>query len=367
MAGNVKEETDEKDCEEGNMLSERRRAILFWFTIGMIVVVAAVAVVTILRACGRVVTPAPEETPLAITPAEVTVCTGEQRQFTTEGDVEITWEATGGDISASGLFTAGDGPGDYTITASQRDSRQAAEAVVHVIACSPTPPPTPIPSPTPTPSPTATPTPEPTAIPSADPQGDVGAYETGSPVEAVPAGVDIRAASVGPDLRVVLQPTEDVPAELAIWAAEDEVLLWIALYDPVPDPPEVYTDWLFALDVDGDIETGRPAGSARINPDLGAEVAVGVSYNPATGEYEPYLLVWNQAQGDWAAGPDEVRFYLDESRTLVGLALPLETLTQTVAQTSDVTLAPEAVKGRAAVLSYAEEQGVIDFYPDRPE
>jgi hypothetical protein len=38
-----------------------------------------------------------------------------------------------------------------------------------------------------------------------------------------------------------------------------------------------------------------------------------------------------------------------------------------VAQITDVTLVPEAVKGRAAVLSYAGEQAVIDFYPDRPE
>jgi len=58
---------------------------------------------------------------------------------------------------------------------------------------------------------------------------------------------------------------------------------------------------------------------------------------------------------------------VDESRTLIGLALPLETLAQTVAQITDVTLVPEAVKGRAAVLSYAGEQAVIDFYPDLPE
>ena len=349
------------------MLNDKARVILFWFTIGMMVLVAVVAATTILRSCGGGATPAPEETPLAISPAEVTMCTGEQRQFTAEG--QVTWEAAGGTISASGLFIAGDTPGDYTITATRSDSRQAAQAIVHIVACTPTPTstPTPVPSPTPTSPPTAAPTPEATAPPPTDPQGDVGAYETGAPVEAPPAGVDIRTASVGPDLRITLQPTDAVPAELAAWVAEDEVLLWISLYEPVPDPPEVYTEWLFALDLDGDVETGRPAGSARINPDLGTEAAVGVSYDVGSGEYGPYLLVWDPAQDDWADGPDVVRFYLDETRTLIGLALPLETLTQTVAQVTGVTLVTEAVQGRAAALSYAGEQAVIDFYPDRPE
>lgn len=349
------------------MLNDKARVILFWFTIGMMVLVAIVAGATILRSCGRDATPAPEETSLAVSPAEVTVCAGEQRQFTAEG--QVAWEATGGTISAGGIFIAGDTPGDYTITATRSDSRQAAQAVVHVVACTPTPTstPTPMPSPTPTAPPTAAPMPEATAPPPADPQGDVGAYDTGVPVEAPPAGVDIRTASVGPNLRITLQPTEGTPAELVAWAAEDEALLWIALYEPAPDPPEVYTEWLLALDLDGDVETGRPADSARINPDLGTEAAVGVSYDVGSGKYEPYLLVWDPAQDIWADGPDVVRFYLDETHTLIGLALPLETLTQTVAQVTGVTLAAEAVQGRAAALSYAGEQAVIDFYPDRPE
>ena len=222
-------------------------------------------------------------------------------------------------------------------------------------------------TPAPTETPTPLPTPEPTPTPPTDPQGDVGIYESGDPVEGVPAGVDIRVASVGADLRVVLQPTVGVPAELAAWATEEEVLLWIALYEPVPDPPAEYTEWLFALDLDGDVETGRPADSARINPDLGMEVAVGVYYDPASGNYVPYLLVWDPAQGGLVRRPDTLRFTLDESRTLIGLALPLETLTQTVAQTAGVTVVPEAAKGRAAVLSRVGEQRVIDFYPNRPD
>jgi len=226
-------------------------------------------------------------------------------------------------------------------------------------------------TPTPTDTPTSTETPvsapEPFPTPLADPQGDVGAYESGNPVEGVPDGVDIRAASIGADLRVVLQPTEEVPAELAAWATEEEVLLWISLYNPVPHPPTVFTDWVFVLDLDGDMATGRPAGAVRANPDLGYEVAIGVSYNDASGEYEPYFLVWDQAELALVSKPDEPRFVLDEARTLIGLALPLETLTENVEQTTGVTLVPGDVKGRAAVQSRAGGQKVIDFYPDRPD
>jgi len=348
------------------MLEDRARVTLFWFTIGMVVLVVIVAVVTLLRSC---VGAGSAEPPLVINPAEISLCLGEQHQFTVGGGAEVTWRATGGAISESGLFTTDDAAGDHTITAIRSKPRQVAEASVHVAACTPTPSPVPSPTSTPTPisTPTATPTPEPTPLPPADPQGDVGAYDSGAPVEGVPTGVDIRAASVGADLRVELQPTAGVPAALEGWASEGEVLLWVTLYEPVPAPPAVFTDWLFVLDLDGDTATGRPAGAARINPDLGTEAAAGVSYSPAIGEYEPYLWIWDPTQEKWTEEPDVVRFYLDESRTLIGLALPLETLTQSVAQTTGVTLVPEAVKGRVAVLSLAGEQAVIDFYPNRPE
>ena len=343
------------------MLNERSRVILFWFTIGMIILVAVVAVITILRACGG---PVSTEPPLAIRPAETSLCTGEQSTFTVEDDTEVTWDTTAGTISESGLLTAGNEPGDYTVTANQRGSRRMAQAIVHVVACTPTP--TPAPSPTPTSLPTATPTPQPTPLPPADPQGDVSAYEGGAPVEGSLPGVDIRAASVSADLRFDLESTAGAPAELAGWATEGEVLFWIELYVPVPTPA-AYTDWLFALDLDGDTATGRPAGSARINPDLGDEAIVGVLYEPTSGEYAPYFLVWDTAQGSWVDGPGVVRFYMDESRSRLGLALPLDILTQSVVQTTGVTPAPGAVKGRAAVLSYVGEQAVIDFYPDRPD
>ncbi len=341
-------------------LSDRARAILFWFTIAMIIVVAIAAIVTILRACSNVLSP--PLSPLTISPGEISLCTGEQRRFTVGGDAEVAWETTGGMVSDGGLYTAGDVPGDYTVTATGVDAEQKVEAIVHVVACTPLPTSTP----PPTLAPTDTPTQEAIAPPPADPQGDVGAYENGAPVDGFPAGVDISSTSLGPDLSVSLQPTEGAPAELAGWAAEGEMLLWIALHEPIPDPPPVYMNWLFALDVDGNTATGRPAGSRRINPDLGDEAVIGISYDPATGAYEPYFLVWDATQGNWATGPEGIRYYLSDSRTVVALALPQETFTQAVAQTSGVTLAPEAAKGRAAADSYVGEQRVIDFYPALP-
>jgi hypothetical protein len=346
--------------DKRGMLSDRARGILFWFTITMIIVVAVIAVITILRACRSLVTQVAP--PITISPSVIDLCAGEQHQFTVEDGDGVTWEATGGAITQSGLFTAGDVAGDYTVTVTGRDSGESAEATVRVIICEPTA--TPVPPPTPVP--TDTPTPEAIASPSADPQGDVGTYEDGTPVEGAPSGMDIKDASVGADLRVVLQPTENVPAELAGWAGEGDVLLWFVLHNPVGDPPGVYINWLFALDIDGNTATGRPVGSRRINPDLGDEVVVGVTYNPTAGAYEPYALIWDTAQGNWAEGPD-VRYTFDESRTLLAFALPLDGLTGALSQVGDVTIVPDAAKGRAAVDSYVGEQRVIDFYPDLPQ
>ncbi len=358
------------------MLDDKSRVILFWFTIAMVVVVVIVALATLLQAWGG---PLEDESPLAINPAEINLCLGEQYQFTVGGigedesadEVEISWRTSGGGtISESGPlaanFTADGEPGNYAITAIRRGPRQVADATVHVNVCTPTPTPspTPIPSPTPLPSPTPTPTLEPT-LSFDDPRGDVNAYDGGAPVEGVPASADVRIASVGPDLRVNLQPADGIPAELAAWAVEGEILLWITLYEPVPNPP-AYSDWLFVLDLDGNAATGRPAASARINPDLGDEAVLGVLYDPASGEYAPYFLVWDPAQGGWTDGPGGIRFFLGESRTVIGLALPLETLTQAAAQTTGVTLVPGAVRGRAAALSIVGGQMVVDFYPNRP-
>ena len=351
-------------------LNDRTRIILFWFTIALMLGVAVLAGVTILRACGGL--PTPTGPPLTITPPEISLCPGDQQQFAAAGDGGVTWEASGGTINDEGVYTAGDTPGDYTVSASREGSRRAAGAIVHIIACTPTPTATPLP----TIPPTATPQPEPTAEPtepaetsptSPDPQGDVGTYETGAAIDAVPTGVDIIDASISPDLQVSFQSIQNPPEGLAEWSEDGEALFWISLDDEVPDPPPGYMNWLFVFDVDGSTETGRPVGSRRINPDLGDEVALGVSYNANTEAYEPYCLVWNTEEGAWATGPD-VRYTFGESRTVVGLAVSLEALEEALAQTGAAAMAPGAARGRAAAETYlADGTRVIDFYPNLPE
>lgn len=349
------------------LLNDRARIILFWFTIGLMIVVAILAGLTVLRACGGL--PIQINPPLTVAPPEVDLCPGEQQQFTVQDDAAVVWEASGGTISPEGLYTAAESPGAYTVTATREGSNQAAGAVVRVVACTPTPAPTPTPTPSPTAAPTATPTPttEPPDTPSVglDPEGDVGTYGTGAPVEEFPQGIDIRAASVDPDLSIALQPTEDVPEELAAFREEGEAFFWVSLYNEIPDPPPSSMNWLFVLDVDGDTQTGRPLGSRRINPDIGDEVAIGVGYDTSTEEYAPFSLVW--ADGQWATGP-EVRYTFGESRTVVGLAVSLEALEAALAEAGGATLIPDAARARVAAESYlADGTRVIDFYPDLPE
>jgi len=191
-------------------------------------------------------------------------------------------------------------------------------------------------------------------------------YDTSEPVAAFPGGVDIQAANVGADLLVSLQPTDGTPAELIEWANEGDVLLWVSLYDPIPDPPAAFTDWVFVLDVDGDQTSGRPPATVLVNPDLGYEAAIGVSYNEASGNYEPYFLVWDAAQLRLVSA-GRPRFVVNESRTLIGLALPLASLTENVSQIAGVTLDPASVKGRVAAQSVVGGRKVIDVYPDLPD
>ncbi len=335
-------------------LTDRARGILFWFTIVMIAVVAIIAIVVILRACSTILSPVEEQAGLAIIPTEVSLCPGDQRQFTLQEGGEAAWEATGGTVTQSGLYTAGVAPGDYTVRAS-RDT-QDATAIVHVVACTPTP--TYIPTIVPTE--TAVP---PTAAPDLDPQGDVEVYETEALVASAPAGVDIRTGSVQFDnLHALLQPTaEGVPEELAGWASEGEALIWISLYDPIPDPPALTTRWIFVLDLDGNTATGRAPGTLKVNRGLGDEVAVLLTYSG--GAYNVEDWVWDSASGSWVAGPGGVRYKIGDSRTSVGLALPLDGFTQAVQQRSGVTVDLEAAKGRVAADAYGEQR-VIDYYPN---
>ena len=339
-------------------LSERAREILFWFTVAMIAIVAIVALVTILQACSNIV--AQSGSPLEIDPPEARLCSGEQTLFSAGGE-DVTWEASGGDISQSGLFTAGAGSGEYVVTASDRGSSRTAQAIVRVVACTPTP----SADATATPPPVETATPEIGSFTTADARDDIVEYQTGAPAQESPTGIDIQAASVRADLRVSLEPGAQVPPEFVDWVEEGEVLFWIALYEPIPDPPGTTINWVLALDLDGDTSTGRPPGTRSINPDLGDEAVVQVTYDLGTGSYTGYLYIWNPDQGNWEELAGALRFEIDRSRTLIGMAVDLQALTDAVEQASGVSLDPTNAMGRAA--AQAVSQGVIDFSPDLPQ
>lgn len=343
------------------VLGERTRKILFWVTAAVVGLVVVAGMISALRLLIR---PQEETEPLEVTPPEASLCPGQVVEFSTNPAVaDVEWAATGGgEITADGRYTAGEVPGDYEIQAAGPEG-QRGRAVVHIILCTPTP----TPSPTPTPAPSPTPTTAATPMPLADPQSDVEFYSSGALADTYPDGVDIMNASVAGDRRITLQSMEGVPQPLIGWPQEGEALLWIALYEPVPETMEVRTDWLFALDLDGDTATGRPVGSARVNPDIGMETAVGVYYDPAAEQFATYFLVWNSAQGGWTDGPDVVRYTFSPDRTMVGLALPLDTLQQQVSEVTGVTWVPEATTGRAAAVSYTEPEAVIDLYPEPAE
>ena len=341
------------------MLSEQVRRVLFWATVAVIVVVVVSGMATVL---GLVARPGVRSRPLAVLPSGINLCPGEQAAFSTDPPLsDVEWAATGGEISADGRYTAGTLPGDYEVQAAGPDGTRG-RALVHIAACTPTP--TPVPTPTSTPIPT--PTPAPTPIPEADPQGDVALYNSGAPAAQPPPGLDIQNASVAPDLRVVLEPTEGLPAGLADWVQEGEAALWIALYEPLPEAPLVNADWLFVLDVDGNPDTGRPPGARPINAGLGDEAAVGLYYTLETGSYAPFFSIWDPAQGAFVNGPDVVRYWLSEDRRLIGLAIPLATLRQEVERVAGVTLTPDGVRGRAAAIAFLAPEPVADLYPDRP-
>jgi serine/threonine-protein kinase len=195
-----------------------------------------------------------------------------------------------------------------------------------------------------------------------DPRDDLTLYSSITPVGSPTTGLDILAASVAPDRRITLQPTESVPQELADWVEDGEALLWIELYDPIPENIPL-TRWLLALDLDGDSNTGRPAGDHRISSDLGIEVVIGVGCNRDEPDFEPYFGIWDLNLGDFVYQSGVARYALNEGRTLVGLAVPLDALRQ-AAQTAGAAWNPEATSGRAAAVFYDEPENIIDLHPN---
>ena len=343
------------------MLNDRLRAILSWITIGVVVAVVVTGMVSVVS----LIRPGQGSSSLQVLPAEVAVCPGEDVVFSTDPSTErVEWAATGGgEMSPDGRYVAGQ-PGDYEVQAAGSGGTRG-RAVVHVLVCTPTPPP----PPSPTPAPTLPPTPTPFPISEADPQGDVGAYSTGIVMSGSPAAVDIRNASVSSDLHVALGPASGLPTPLAGWAQEGEIVLWIALYGPPSgDTLASAVDWLIVLDVDGNTATGRPPGTRSINPDLGDEVALGLSYDPISDGFSSFLWVWNSSVGDWDTTDRQssIRHIIDEDNSVLGLAVSSEYLVQQLNQYSGVAISLESVRGRAAAIAYTSPELSIDFYPDPP-
>lgn len=343
------------------MLNDQLRAILSWITIG---VVAAVVVAGMISVVAEI-RPGQRTTSLQVLPAEVSICPGEEVAFSTDPVMErVDWAATGGgELSPEGLYVAGQ-PGDYEVQAAGPDGTRG-RALVHVLVCTPTPPP----PPSPTPAPTLPPTPTPYPVADADPQGDVGAYSTGIVMPGSPLAVDIRNASVNSDLHVALGPESGLPSALSGWAQEGEFVLWIALYGPPSgDTLTSSVDWLIVLDVDGNLATGRPPGTRSINPDLGDEVALGISYDPLSDAFSSFLWVWNTSVGDWDTTDRQssVRYIVVEDQSVLGVAVSSEYLLQQLAQYSGAAISMDAVRGRAAAIAYTSPELSIDFYPDPP-
>src|SRR6266581_6811320 len=86
---------------------------------------------------------------IVINPATSSVLTGAMQQFTAYGrrntgdsvSVSVTYSATGGIISGSGAYTAGQTPGAYQVTAKQNGGSLTDTAAVTVASAPPPPPP----------------------------------------------------------------------------------------------------------------------------------------------------------------------------------------------------------------------------------
>jgi hypothetical protein len=91
-------------------------------------------------------------------------------------------------------------------------------------------------------------------------------------------------------------------------------------------------------------------------------VAILLTYSG--GNYAIEAWVWDIASNQFTTGPGGVRYTISDSRTLVALAFPLDTWTQSVLQHSAVTVDLEAVKGRIAVDTFPNDPRMIDYYPN---
>jgi hypothetical protein len=92
--------------------------------------------------------PPPATISVTINPTSASVQTGSTQPFSAtvagSSNTSITWSSTGGTISTTGLYTAGNTPGSYAVTAtSVADTAKSARAMVTVTETPPPPPPPP--------------------------------------------------------------------------------------------------------------------------------------------------------------------------------------------------------------------------------
>ena len=90
--------------------------------------------------------PGTSEITVGIAPKSASVQAGSTQPFTATvtgtSNAGITWSATGGTISSSGVYTAGNNAGNFTVTAtSVADASKQSQATVTITAASPPPPP----------------------------------------------------------------------------------------------------------------------------------------------------------------------------------------------------------------------------------
>ena len=90
--------------------------------------------------------PPPTLTAVEVTPASVSLETGETQQFSALGrmsdgstsSVSVNWTETGGTINSSGLYTAGSTPGTFRVIATRQGGTQADTSTVTITAPPPT-------------------------------------------------------------------------------------------------------------------------------------------------------------------------------------------------------------------------------------
>ncbi|HEY89170.1 MAG TPA: hypothetical protein G4N98_05480 [Thermoflexia bacterium] len=231
---------------------------------------------------------------------------------------------------------------------------------------------TPIPTPTYTPvPPTLTPPNRPTLAPVAfasDASADAVDFNALVPLTTTLAGVDIQAAGFDEAGHLLAELPEELAAQVADWAPADNLILWMRLHTAVPVEQAGIVYWLFALDTDGDLETGRPVGDGLINPDMGAEVTLGVHSNPATGlQFEPYMSIWDQARAESKRYELTAEMKFSPEREILFLRVPKLKLGELLSELSNVEPEWERTVGRAAILFEAENGLAVDFCPDIPE